>query len=115
MDSLKLNTDWDLELTAGGNLKTCSGAERVAQDVACYERTFYGEPWFACDEGVPYLDNELDSLPPKELIISRANKRAKEVPNVLTASTELTEFSHRTLHGEITVTTDDGDTINVTI
>lgn len=115
MDSLKLNTSWDLELTPGGNLKLCSGAERVAQDVACYERTFYGEPWFAQDEGVPYLNNELGSLPPKELIITRANDRAKEVPNVVTASTELTEFAHRTLHGFINVTTDDGETVNVAI
>ncbi len=115
MDSLKLTDKWDLTLTIGGNLAIVSEHERVAQDVACYERTFYGEPWYACQDGVPYLDNEITERPPSELVIVRANKRAMLVPNVLTASTELTEFAHRTLHGIITVTTDDGETINVTI
>lgn len=113
MDSLKLDDNWDLALTVGGSLAIVSGAERVAQDVACYERTFYGEPYYAAEDGVPYLDNELAELPPEELVTTRANERALQVPNVLTANTSLTEFSHRTLHGEITVTTDDGEVVNV--
>lgn len=115
MDSLKLSEDWDLTLTASGSIATCSASERVAQDVACYERTFEGEPWYACEDGVPYLNKELADLPPRELVIFRANQRAREVPNVLTATTELTEFAHRTLHGIITVTTDDGEELNVNI
>lgn len=115
MDSFKLSDEWDLTLTVGGNIAIVSGAARVAQDVACYERTFKGEPWYASEDGVPYLNNELAYLPPEELVITRASERALQVPNVLTASTELTEFAARVLRGDIRVTTDDGDTINVTV
>lgn len=115
MDSLKLSEEWDLCLTVGGNLAVVSGRERVAQDVACYERTFYGEPWYASEDGVPYLDRELADLPPRELVIARANERALEVPGVATAETELTEFAKRVLHGEIKVTTSDGEAVNVTL
>ena len=76
MDSLALSTDWDLTLTPGGNMAVVSGAERIAQDVACYERTFRGEPWYAVEDGVPYLQGELASLPPAELVTGRANRRA---------------------------------------
>lgn len=113
MDSLKLDDNWDLALTVGGSLAIVSGAERVAQDVACYERTFYGEPYYAAEDGVPYLDNELAALPPEELVTTRANERALQVPGVTGANTTLTEFAQRVLHGNIAVTTDDGEVISV--
>ena len=110
MDSLALSGEWDLTLTPGGNLDVVSGAERIAQDVACYERTFYGEPWYAAEDGVPYLVNELGSLPPAELV-----RRAMQVPGVAAATVELTEFAARTLHGRIRVTTDEGEDLNVAV
>ena len=113
MDSLKLSSEWDLVLTVGGNLAVVSGPERVAQDVACYERTFYGEPYYASENGVPYLDNELAALPPEELVTARANERAMQVPGVTSTNTTLTEFAHRVLHGDISVTTDDGEVVSV--
>ena len=115
MDSLALSDTWDLTLTAGGNLAVTSGLARVAQDVACYERTFQGEPWYASEDGVPYLVNELGSLPPAELVRERAVRRALEVPGVAAASVELTEFAARVLRGRIRVTVDGGGTADVTI
>lgn len=115
MDSIRLSADWDLDLTSGGNLPTVSGAERVAQDVACYVRTWQGECWYQAEDGIPYLVDELATLPPKELVIERAMERALEVPNVLTAEVTLTEFADRVLKGDIQVTTDDGETVNVNI
>lgn len=115
MNSLALSEDWDLTLTPGGNLAVVSGAERIAQDVACYERTFYGEPWYAAEDGVPYLVNELGSLPPAELVRERAVRRAMQVPGVAAATVELTEFGARTLHGRIRVTTDEGEDLNVAV
>lgn len=112
MNSLALSENWDLTLTPGGNLAVVGGAARIAQDVACYERTFLGEPWYAGQDGVPYLQNELGALPPAELVRERAVRRALEVPGVAAASVELTEFALRTLHGQIRITTDDGEVIN---
>lgn len=107
MNSLRLTWAWDLALTPGGNLDIVSGERRVAQDVACYVRTWRGECWYQAEDGIPYLVNELATLPPKELVIERAEERAKEVPNVLTAECTLTEFADRVLKGDIQVTTDD--------
>ena len=115
MDSLALSGEWDLTLTPGGNLAVVSGPERIAQDVACYERTFYGEPWYAAEDGVPYLVNELGSLPPAELVRERAMRRAMQVPGVAAATVELTEFAARALHGRIRVTTDEGGDLNVAV
>lgn len=115
MDSLALSEVWDLLLTPGGNMAVVSGTARIAQDVACYERTFYGEPWYAAEDGVPYLTNELGSLPPAELVRERAVRRALLVPGVAAATVELTEFAARTLHGRIRVTTDEGESVNVTV
>lgn len=115
MNSLALSEIWDLTLTPGGNLAAVDGAARIAQDVACYERTFKGEPWYASEDGVPYLVNELGSLPPAELVRERAVRRALQVPGVAAATVELTEFAARTLRGRIRITTDDGETVNVAV
>lgn len=115
MDSLALSTDWDLSLTPGGNMAVVSGAERIAQDVACYERTFQGEPWYTVEDGVPYLQGELASLPPAELVTERANRRAMQVPGVVAARTTLTALDKRELRGTIEVTTEGGEQINVAV
>jgi len=113
--SLQLTDGWDISLDSSGGLAMAEGAERMAQDVACYERTFQGEPYFAITEGVPYLNRELAELPPPELVRERANRRALEVPQVAEAETVLTEFTGRELRGVIYVTSDTGETVNVSI
>ena len=112
---LALDEAWDIGLDAGGGLAMSEGDARIAQDVACYERTFAGEPWYAKQEGVPYLAGELGEMPPAELVTSRANRRAREVPGVTDAATVLTGLEGRALHGTIFVTTDNGGDLDVTI
>ena len=113
--SLALTEAWDIALDTAGGLAVVDGAARIAQDVACYERTFYGEPWYATQEGVPYLQNELGDLPPLELVRERANRRALEVPDVAEAATVLTSLEGRVLRGVIYVTDITGEAVNVTI
>ena len=115
MNSLKLSDKWDLELTVGGNIAVVSGTERIVQDVASYERIFLGEGWYDTQAGIPYLLRELAALPPAELVRERANRRGMEVPGVAAIQTELTEFSNRTLHGIIHVTTETGAEADVVI
>lgn len=116
MDSIKLDIDtWDIALTAGGSIAVVSSTERVAQDVSTYVRTWQGECWYDTDAGIPYLNRELATLPPAELVRERARRRALEVPNVLTATVTLTDFAERVLTGNIHVTTDDGDSVDVGI
>lgn len=113
--SIGLSEKWDIGLTLTGNMELVEGKRRIAQDVACYERTFLGEPWFAVDEGVPYRHRELGELPPQELVISRANARARQVPGVAGASTTLASFDGRVLEGKISITTEEGETFNVSV
>lgn len=113
MKSLQLTQNWDITLGSNGGLAVVDGITRIAQDVACYERTFQGEPYFATQEGVPYLQRELGHLPPLELVQERANARALEVPGVAEAQTVLTEFSGRTLSGTIYILSDQDEVANV--
>ena len=115
MNSLKLNKEWRLVLDAAGNIATVSNAERVAQDVASYERTFAGEPWYAMDEGIPYFNRQLGQLPQNELVAARANIRARQVPGVAKAQTRLEKFENRVLTGFIRITTEAGEVLNVPI
>lgn len=115
MNSLKLSDNWDLALSVGGNMATASGVERIVQDVACYERVFLGEGWYDTEVGIPYLLRELADLPPAGLVRERANRRGLEAPGVIAVNTELTEFSNRTLHGIIHVTTDNGEEAQIVI
>lgn len=113
MKSLQLTQNWDITLGPNGGLAVVDGIARIAQDVACYERTFQGEPYYATQEGLPYLQRELGYLPPLELVQERSNARALEVPGVAEAQTVLTEFSGRTLSGTIYVLSDQDEVANV--
>lgn len=115
MISLQLSDAWDLTLTPGGNLAVSTGVSRVGQDVASYERVFQGEGWYDQDAGIPYLLRELAELPPAELVRSRANNRAQEVPGVISVNTELLSLSGRVLSGVIRVTTTDGEEADVVL
>ena len=115
MKSLMLTGQWDLALTPGGNLATVDGTARIEQDVSTYERVFQGEQWYNTAAGVPYLDREIASLPPIELVRERARRRALEVLGVAEASVELDALDQRVLTGRIKVTTSDGESVNVTI
>ena len=115
MKSLKLTDGWRLAVDSSGNLATVEGTPRVAQDVASYERTFLAEPWYAVNKGIRYFIRELGSRPQNELVISRANSTAREVPGVATAQTTLGTLDGRTLTGDIRVTTTEGEVINVAI
>lgn len=115
MKSLRLSDKWDLTVDGGGNLAAVTGAPRVAQDVASYERVFKGECWYNTTAGVPYLLRELAHLPPAELVQARADARAREVPGVAAVNTSLLTLEGRVLTGSINITADTGESIDVAI
>ena len=53
MKSLALSEMWDLTLDGFGNMAAVEGTPRIVQDVASYERTFQGEPYYAQQDGIP--------------------------------------------------------------
>ena len=113
--SLRLDGQWDLTLSVGGNLASAGGTVRIVQDVASYVRTFQGEPYYAQQDGIPYFMRELGALPPSELERARSNARALEVPGVAQANTQLSRLDRRVLTGTIRITTETGETADVAV
>jgi hypothetical protein len=58
MDTLALDSNWDLQII-NGTLAIRTGAIAIAQDVACAVRTFQGEVWYNWAQGVPYYQQIL--------------------------------------------------------
>lgn len=113
--SLRLDEQWDLTLSVGGNLASAGGTVRIVQDVASYVRTFQGEPYYVQQDGIPYFMRELGARPPSELVRARSNARALEVPGVAQANTQLSRLDRRILTGTIRITTETGETADVAV
>ena len=112
MDTLKLTTDWDLDLDGANNLATIDGAEAIAQNVATTCLVWRGEYFWDTNFGVPYK-NVLGEQPPLSSISAYLIECAQTVDEVETVTVDLQKDSQniRLLKGTITA---NGD-INVNI
>lgn len=71
---LALGTDWDLALSASGDVQTVDGIEAIRQHLICRLRFFLGE-WFLDErDGVPYWERVLVHNP-DEATIGEALRR----------------------------------------
>jgi hypothetical protein len=104
---------WDLMLDSNGNIAMAAEPYAIAQDVASAARLFLGELWFDTKQGVPYFQKILGRLPPVALVKSQLEKAAMTVPGVVSAVCTVSEFSNRSLLGQITVTTAKGSFVVV--
>lgn len=105
-------TTWDLTLDANSNIALAKPPTSVAQDVASAVRTFLGECWYNTTIGVPY-NNILGNPVSTALLTQYMNNAALTVPGVLTASTTVTSFTDREVHGTVEFTTSSGTTSTV--
>ena len=103
-------TAWDLVLDANGDWAVAQAPYSIAQDVASAVRTFLGECWYDQSQGLPYWQNILGQLPPMLFVTKQIADAAKSVPNVVDAVVTFTEFSARSLSGQIQITDTDGQT-----
>lgn len=113
--TLLLDANWDLMLDSGGNIATVANGYAIAQNVANTVRLFTKDAYFDQDKGIPHFEIELGHLPPMSVLRSRIIEAAKQVDGVADASVEFDKYEERTLSGEITITTKDGDVANVAI
>ena len=114
--TFRLNSDWDLMLDDGGNIATARDGYAIAQNVANAVRLFTKDAYFDQDKGIPHFDIELGHLPPISMLRAEIIRAAKTVEGVASASVEFDDFNDdRTLSGEITITTTDGEVANVAI
>lgn len=115
MDTLLLDrTLWDLCKDASGNIALATNPYSRTQDVASAARLFLGELWYDTTKGVPYSTEILGQMPPLQIIKERLVQAALTVPGVVSAQVVITDFSSRTLSGQIQFIDVDGQANNVT-
>lgn len=113
MQTLLLATDtWDLITDADGNIALAGDPYAVAQDVASACRTWKGELWYNTAPGIPYKEI-LGQSPPLGLVKAMLEAESLTVPGVASASCLFSSTRNRTLSGQIQVTTQSGEVINV--
>lgn len=110
-DALLLVTDfWDICLDAAGNIARASPPYSVAQSVANAIRLFEGELFYNIRPGVPYFENILGHAPPVSFFEAAMVRAALTVPSVVSAQCIIEGVDGRTISGQVTFTTDDGQT-----
>jgi hypothetical protein len=111
LDTIK----WDLVLDSGANWAIATEPYQVAQDVASAIRLFLGELWYDSSKGVPYLTDILGHSPPITYFQTLIENAAMTVPTVTTATCTVASLEGRTVAGNVTFTTSDGNTQTVAI
>lgn len=111
-DTLLLdNLTWDLVVDINGNIARAGDPYSLAQDAACAIRLFAGELWYNIVPGTPYWEQILGaSPPPLSLMKAKFEAAALTVPGVVTAKCFITQFTDRTIGGQVQVTNAAGQT-----
>jgi len=108
-------TRWDLLTDAAGNIAAAEAPYEQAQDVASALRTFLGEVWYDTTLGIPYFQQILGHTPPVTLFQELMVQAAKTVPGVVSGECTIQAFEDRRVNGQVTFTTDDGQTGTVAL
>lgn len=108
-------TGWDLLTDASGNIAVASEPYQHAQDVASAIKTFLGEVWYDTSMGVAYFQEVLGRAPPVTVFQELMATAAKTVPGVVSAKCTIQAFEDRRVSGQVTFTTEDGQTQTVSI
>lgn len=113
MDTLYLNSSWDLCLDLSGNIAQAASPYALAQDAAAAIRTFVGECWYDATQGTPYWTQTLGQAPPLELVRAGLLAAALTVPEVVAARVYFSGFVGRVLTGQVQITNAAGETAGV--
>ena len=109
--TLYLSPDtWDLMLDSFGNWAQAAAPYQLAQDAASAIRTFLGECYYDTTIGVDYWGKVLGhpfSLPLLKQLFTNA---AMTVPGVASAQVFITDYTDRTVTGQVQVTDANGVT-----
>ncbi|WP_304947323.1 hypothetical protein [uncultured Parasutterella sp.] len=110
-----LTPNWDLQLTPEGNILLTSGALAIAQNLANEIRLWTNDAYFQQANGIAWkevqLAKKIDSSVLAQ-IIHEAGNRVSGVKSVDSVTVTAVDEESRTLHGEITVTTESGETLS---
>lgn len=110
-----LTPNWDLQLTPEGNILLTSGALAIAQNLANEIRLWTNDAYFQQANGIAWkevqLAKKLDSAVLAQIIYEAGN-RVPGVKSVDSVTVTAVDEESRTLHGEITITTESGETLS---
>lgn len=114
--TLALDLDrWDVTLDPGGNIATATGSYAIAQNVANAVRLFTNDAWYDPDRGIPHFLVDLGRMPEGGVFRSRVRAAALTVDGVADATAEMTGMENRTLRGTISLTTTEGEEVDVAL
>lgn len=114
--TLALDLDrWDVTLDPVGNIATATGTYAIAQNVANAVRLFTNDAWFDPDRGIPHFIVDLGRMPEGGVFRSRIRAAALTVDGVADAAVEIAGIENRTLRGTVSLTTTEGDAVDVAL
>ena len=115
--SLYLNSNWDITLSASGDIATTAGFYCDAQNVANIIRMFTNDAYLAQDRGVPHFDLDLGKMPALSEVRAVYRKAARTVENIADARVEITAIDKdsRTLRGVVFAQTEQGENVSIEI
>lgn len=111
--SLYLEDDWDLHVDPAGNIPTCVTDYSIAQNVANAFRLFTQDAWFFPEKGIPHFLIELKKEPRLNVLKARLKQAALQIDGVKDCTIDLLNIEERELSGMATITTTNGEQINV--
>jgi hypothetical protein len=113
MDTLLLDSNWDLTLDEKGNIAVAMGGYAIEQDVASAVRLFAGELYYDTSKGLPYWTDTLGHQPPLALLKAQIEASALTVPEVAEAQCTVIAVEKRGITGQIRVIDNNGVLRNV--
>ncbi len=116
MGSLFLDeTTWDICADAQRNLAITQGPKALIQRVACEIKHLKGEGWYDETQGVPHFVRVLGVETTIPLIIGLIENHVAQINSVASVIPLLQITKDRQLIGDVRVTTEDGENLNVSI
>lgn len=104
---------WDLKVDVNGNIAICEAPYSIAQQAANEIKLFEGEGWYDRSQGTPHFAQILGINSNLGLIRNILLGRVNGVDNVMRCDIDMYIDSSRALHGNIFITSNSGETINV--
>ncbi|WP_144378538.1 hypothetical protein [Mesorhizobium amorphae] len=100
---------WDLTINAAGNIAVAEEPYALAQDAASAIRLFQGELYFDTRPGIPYFPEILGEAPPISLMKAWFVRSAMTVPGVVSAVAYISEWTDRTVRGQVQIKDSNGN------
>ena len=126
--SLLLDSDWDIQLDASGNIAETSGDYAVAQNVSNAVRLFTDDAYYDPDRGIPHFAITLGRKPSMSVFRAVVRQAALGVDGVKAADVKGIQLGRkdtsspagdaitpRTLTGDTRLTMEDGETYGISI